>query len=637
MAKIDDIRGKLHEMWDSNGFVNRRTRMESDYGLYSLQPFDAGEGYQSYTSNTPRVTADKIISWLNDSKMIVSSPLSAKHDERESGSVKEKFIVGALNLADDRMTARGMLTVKSQIAAYICLRGWFAGRAILNKRKGKTFVDVTPFDPARVVFDSDDDGIIWLAQRTLRSSHTIKQLYNVDVNEPTQDEYDDEFGIPVWDYYDREQHAVLIDGTGPKWGKKPLPHDVKNLEEEGIAPVFVGPVGIVPWIQGISQDPDIASDYGESVFAANREIYEDYNFTMSAMKTLVRRSVRQGYILQSPDGTQTLDDDPWRDGSEVPLPQGTEIKPLPEIKMPVDTGAFQALVSGEIQRGSLSNVHMGEMPFAISGYAANVVREGSSHQLEPRLKALESAFAQIGEILTSQFVTSRFGTMEVSGRLNDLTDQFHEEIRPEDAKDGGRIRIRFKPQSNLEDPQKIATAQMLREGDNPLAPDDWIWENVLDVSDTEQFKDAIKAQMGNRGDPKAQLMNMVQGLLKTGERDKALVYVELLLRTVRREKMMEQMEQMQFMQAAGQMMQPPAPPGEAAQPGMPPAPPGMPPVPGGAGTAPPVSLGVQAGAIPQAQFTGPTGVPPQAGPGEPGGPAIDQVLSAMGLGVEGSQ
>jgi hypothetical protein len=53
---------------------------------------------------------------------------------------------------------------------------------------------------------------------------------------------------------------------------------------------------------------------------------------------------------------------------------------------------------------------------------------------------------------------------------------------------------------------------MLREGDNPLAPDDWIWENILDVSDTEQFRTAITAQKGRNGDPKAQLMNMITAL-----------------------------------------------------------------------------------------------------------------------------
>ena len=609
MAKIDELRTKMQDMWDSNGFVNRRKRMEEDYNLYSLKPFDAGDGYQSYTSNQPKVVADKIISWMNDSRMIVSAPLSAKSSEKDAGDSKEKYIVGAMNMADNRLIARGMLSVKSQMAAHITLRGWFAGRAVLNKRKDKTYVDITPFDPLRIVFEQDEEGIVWLAYRTLRSSASIKQLYKVDVAEPTNSEYDDEFGVPVWDYYDREQHAIVIDGQAPKWGKKPIPHGVENTDGEGVAPVFVGPVGIVPWMQGVHGDKDQTSDYGESVFSANRQLYEEFNFVMSSTKTLVRRGVRQPYIVESPDGTQTLDTDPWRDGTEVPLPVGTKILPMPEMKMPADTGDFNSLVSGELQRGGLSNVHMGELPFAISGYAANVVREGSAHQLEPRLKSLGSAFTQIGELLTLQYISNKFGKLSLSGRLNDLTDQFDEEIAPEKVEEGGRVTVNFKPNSGLEDPQKIATAQMLREGDNPLAPDDWIWENILEVSDTEQFRTAINAQKANNGDPKVQLMNMITALLKTGEDNKAMIYIDLLMKTVEQEKMTEQLQQAQMMQAA----QPQPGPGGA----------------GGEQPSAPDSLGLPGGGGINAQL-GPDQVQ-QAAPGEAGGPSIEALLSAIGL------
>lgn len=613
MAKIDDLHRKMQDMWDSNGFRNRRTRMEEDYDLYSLKPYDAGDGYQSYTSNQPRVVADKIISWLNDSRMVVKAPNSQKVSEKDSGDTKEKYIVGAINMADDRLVARGMLPVKNQMAAHIVLRGWFAGRAVLNKKNKQPYVDITPFDPLRVVFEEDDDGIVWLAQRTLRSSQTIKRLYGVDVPEPTNDEYDDEFGIPVWDYYDREQHAIVIDGQAPRWGKKPVPHGVKDTEGNGIAPVFVGPVGMLPWMQGVHGNADQTADYGESIYSSNRNLYEEFNFVMSSTKTLVRRGVRQPYIIESPDGTQTLDTDPWQDGTEVPLPAGTQIKPMPEIKMPADTGDFNSLVSGELQRGGLSNVHMGEMPFAISGYAANVVREGSAHQLEPRLKALSAAFTQIGELLALQYISNKFGKMTLSGRLNDLTDQFDEEIQPSDVEEGGRVTVVFKPNSGLEDPQKIATAQMLREGENPLAPDDWIWENILEVSDTEQFRNAITAQRANNGDPKVQLMNMIVALLKSGEENKATIYIDLLMKQVEQERMTQQMQAAQFQAAAMQSALPPGS-GDMGQ---------------------PASLGTEAGAVSQAQLTGSTGTPIQAAPGEPGGPSIEAVLNAIGLSEQG--
>ena len=44
--------------------LSLRARMDTDHQLYRLNPYDAGDGYQSYTSNEPQTYADKIISWL---------------------------------------------------------------------------------------------------------------------------------------------------------------------------------------------------------------------------------------------------------------------------------------------------------------------------------------------------------------------------------------------------------------------------------------------------------------------------------------------------------------------------------------------------------------------------------------------
>jgi hypothetical protein len=263
---------------------------------------------------------------------------------------------------------------------------------------------------------------------------------------------------------------------------------------------------------------------------------------------------------------------------------------------------------------------MGELPFAISGYAANVVREGSAHTLEPRLKSLSSAFTQIGELLSLQYVSNKFGKLTLTGRLNDLTDQFDEEINPEQVEEGGRVRVQFKPNQGLEDPQKIATAQMLREGENPLAPDDWIWENILEVSDTEQFRTAIDAQKANLGDPKVQLMNMITALLKTGDENKAMIYIDLLMKTVEQEAMTQQMQQAQFAAASTQAAMPPGQQG----------------APGGGQQPSPDSLGLPGGGGINAQL-GPEGSPVQAAPGEAGGPSIEAVLSAIGLSEQGPQ
>ena len=480
MAKIDDILHKIETIWESPGFRTRRTRMEQDYGLYRMNAYDAGTGYQSYTSNAPRILADKIISYLTNAQMSIRVPMTTKVDDRSAGNKKEKFIIGALNLADERMQRYGQPSIREQLAFYITLRGWYAGRAMLNKHEdGSTFVDVTPFDPLHICYEMDEKGIIWLAHKTKRSASAIKSTYNVDVEPAVEGESSS--GVTVWDYYSREENGVIIvDGDDESHvGKKLTKHNVKDANGEPCAPVFLGATGPAPWIQDEISGDDTARDYGESIFASNREIYDDLNFAMSAYKTLVRRAVRRPYKIVSPDGTTTLDADPWQDGSEVPLPAGTDIKLMDEVTMPIDTNNFVALVSGELQRGGLSNVSYGELPFAISGFAARVLQEGSAHQIEPRVKSITACYKQITEIVTMQYEMGGFNAVEVRGRHNDVASYFNEEIKPADLEGAGAIDIKFGVRMPQDEPQLVTMAQMMREGPSPLAPDEWIWENDL--------------------------------------------------------------------------------------------------------------------------------------------------------------
>ena len=69
-----------------------RTRMDDDHKIYRLEEFDAGEGFQSYTSNEPQVYADKLISWMSSAEMIVRIPYA--NSQRESRENNDAYRQG---------------------------------------------------------------------------------------------------------------------------------------------------------------------------------------------------------------------------------------------------------------------------------------------------------------------------------------------------------------------------------------------------------------------------------------------------------------------------------------------------------------------------------------------------------------
>ncbi len=111
-----------------------RTRMDDDHKIYRLEEFDAGEGYQSYTSNEPQVYADKLISWLTSAEMVIRIPyVNSQREMRENNDAKERFLIGLVKAADDRLTARFQPSVRNQMAWFITLRGWYAARAGIER------------------------------------------------------------------------------------------------------------------------------------------------------------------------------------------------------------------------------------------------------------------------------------------------------------------------------------------------------------------------------------------------------------------------------------------------------------------------------------------------------------------------
>ena len=586
-----------------------RSRMDADHQLYRLEPYDAGDGYRSYTSNEPQTFADKIIAWLSTADLIVRIPPNGNpRNTRETNNEKERFIIGALKAANERLARRLVPSLQKQMGWFIALRGWYAGRTLLVKNPDKsTYIDVTPWDPMHTYWGTDSHGLAWACYKVKKTRDEVEQQYNVRLG----DLRSDEDGIEVYDFYDKEDNFVVI---ANRFIKKRTPHGGTDV------PVFLGPVGANPLIQSLewSSIEDTVEDYGESVFKSTRDLYENHNFMMSVMLELTARSRKQGLKIMSRDGTKTLEEDPYKEGTEISLGQGEDVQPLGLMEMARESGAYMGLVSGELQRGSIPHSVYGQLEFQLSGFAINTLRQGVESVLSPRVAALESAYKQISNLLCDQYSTGAFSSMELSGRDNNRM-YFSETITPEKVKEGGDIEISVVAKLPQDDMSKYSMAQIAREGPTPLMPDLWIRDNVLGIQDADQIDDAIKEQIAERTLPEAGLWTLYQAALKQGREDLAQFYAgELKALLLNKAKALSD-----SLGAGG------APPGPSPGP-LPPASPGVPPP--GPPPMPPPS------ALPPAMAGVPPPVPtPQGGPvvppgqPRPGAQGDDERLRRIGL------
>jgi len=594
-----------------------RQRMQDDHALYRLEPYDAGEGYQSYTSNEPQTFAEKIIGWISGADMTVRIPHDGADQElREKNDLKERFLIGIERAANDRLCHMMLPELRDQLSWYSAIRGWYAGRALLAKRPdGSTYVDVTPWDPLHTYWESGPDGLEWACYKMPKTKEQIFSQYNIKVDWETPYSVD---GIEVYDFYDKEMNTILV-YNGSK--TNPLIRVVKKQQRHGAdqVPVFIGPVGANPYIVALSQSTmqDTIADVGESVFRSTRDLYPKHNMMMSTLLELTARSRRQGLIVRSRDGMKTLDEDPYLEGSEISLAQNENVEPLGLLEMAKETGAFMSLISGEMQRGSLPYSVYGEVPFQLSGFAINTLRQGVETVVNKYLRSVEKAYRMIFNLISDQYVVGSFKSMELSG-MDRNRMFFTEEITPEMIKDTGQPVVNLVGQLPQDDMTRFSMAQIAREGPTPLLSDRAIRDRILTLQDADQMDDAIKEQMAERMLPEAALWTLLRASERQGREDLAQFYLgELMNILMEKRKVAEQ-------RAAptppmgpppGPMGPPPGPMGEPLPPnGGPPAgePPGLPPQ-----VMPEAMLGVPPPApTPQAGPVVPPGTPR---PGAQGG------------------
>jgi len=581
-----------------------RDRMDKDHRLYRLDPYDAGDGYQSYTSNEPQVFADKVISFLTSAELIIRIPVNGDdREQRDINNDTERFLIGILRAADDTLCMRMAPRVRDQLAWYTTIRGWYAGRALLVKEEdGSTNVDITPWDPINTYWGESSTGLTWACYKIKKTASEIKEQYGVKVDNTMHGVHEN--GVDVYDFYDREDNYVVMDD---RVLKKKTKHGHNGV------PVFLGMVGATPLIQSDVIGNEAIADVGESIFKSNRVNYEDNNFMLSTMLELTARSRKQGLKVKSKDGMKTLEEDPYKEGTEIALAQGEEVEPLGMLEMSKEAGAFMSMMSGELQRGSLPHSVYGQLEFQLSGYAINTLRQGVESVLTPRTQALEKAYRSIFLILSEQYASGSFKSIEVSGQMQDMT-YFSQEITPNIVKRGGEPEIKLVSKLPQDDMSKMSQAQIAREGETPLLPDIFIRDMILGMQDADQVDDALKEQAAERALPEAQLMTILQSLENRGRPDLAKLYFGEMLMILH--------EKQKAMMQAFMPPQPQQP--QMGQPGM------MPPMGGPPGLPPQVMPNAAMG-VPPPMPVPPMGPAVPPGTPRPGAMSEEERLARMGL------
>lgn len=484
-----------------------RLRWENDFDLWRLREYDAGKGYYGYTSNSPRVFADKAISLINSAKLVIRVPPDVlQGPERQSAANLERFLYGLLLLNDERRFAMGLPTLRAAMAWHTMIRGSCFVKFFLNKDgKGGTVPEIDIFDSYHTTYSMGSEGLDWVAHTKWITRQEAKDRYGYT----TQDKL-----VKVVDFWDKEKNAVVLQD---KFIEEPFEHGL------GYCPVL--------YVRCGSMEPtehrhylDTNTHVGESIFAANRNIYPLTNKTMSDFLTMVRRGVKVPLGYWSAGGQKTIEEDIYQveKGAIVPMDSLSQeqVKPLFEPTMPKDAVPLMQILSGEEQRGSFPNTSYGELGFRLSGFAINQLQASLETVILPYVQAMENAYKVGLQWMHKQF-TNSFKPIYVQGR-DSYGKEFGfpkpDKIKPKDIEGDWHPKVSLEPVLPSDDAQKYQLAQLAGQPDafgNPMLSAQSRRE-IVGVEDTDLEDEKIKIEWAE-ADPVIRLRRIFQAQQARGD------------------------------------------------------------------------------------------------------------------------
>ena len=512
-----------------------RDRMDADYDDWKLEEYTgAGEDYQNYTTNEPRTYGKKNVTMLSGAKMSVRTPQDDDpREERAKDNAKERFYLGNFRANDQRLAQMDQQPLRAALSWYVPIRGRTMGRAMLMKNTtGKVWADATPWDPRNVAWGMGANGLSWICHRHRVLRSVAKKVWKKELRRQISESGESSEEVTFYDFYDEETNGVVIPELEDrnKFAKVLTRHGMMDGFGEPRVPAWIATSTLEPMIlTEINTWGESLANYGESIYADNRKIWEDYRLLVSIMLELAARGRKPVLLITSLDGTKTLEIDPFRQGATLSLAQGDKVEVLDMLSSAGDMGPLLALISGEMQRGGFPSIVFGESFQAISGFAMNTLRGSVSDKVIPLAMTIETALTQIGGLWTDHFMTGAFSGEEGMSLAGQGSNRrwFSTLITPDMIRDVPEPIITITPQIPQDDAGKMQLATLASQpgGDGlPLLSHQRILESYLEVQDSDMEIDAIFLEKSQTMHPEALLYTLFTAAANRGDENIARIY-----------------------------------------------------------------------------------------------------------------
>jgi len=438
-----------------------------------------------FISNAPRTFCNNVQSILTSAErqiVVTMAEVEGKDKRKDIGKLERLFDFG-FERADERLTNLLLPSLQDSSVWHSIVRGRIAARILSTDGEDALF-DYSSLDPRWLVYQVGANGFLWTSYTFLK----------------TPEELEDEFGkrvkdkpwYKVWekpkttyeviDYWRREgegkvSNAVICNDV---WLKEPEAYNMQSL------PIVVSIVPTSPPVRSVLESG--IEDYGESIFAPNRDIDDLQDKMGSTWATHAQVLAVQPLFNYMSVGGDTYDETLIQAGGIANIPKDTNeivASPLKEIS-PTLVNLYSVLENRRVS-GAMPEIQISNPPQ--SGTLQALILESSNRVLTPHLRNMENFYAQVCRLVEEQLLSTN---LKVNIKAEYEKKYYAVKVTPVDLKRPHITKVKFTARTPWTQLDVAQQAEMLvRLG----LPKGWVWENILKIQDATLLNDLLALEI----------------------------------------------------------------------------------------------------------------------------------------------
>ena len=474
----------------TNYWQERNTQFKIDRDIINLvKPKKETSDKVKWMSNEPKVFFDtsRALVSLNAPRFRLPIPMNYSPEEKEKMNKAERFVIGIWRTLDQQIADRGAVSWLYDLAYWVLL-GWYAVFSIVKKTSEGIQFLADIYDPITVYPEWDKEGLSKCVRAYEIDKITAEEMA-LDFQEKGLDfvyqEPKEGAKYNIINYWRKDGkkifNAIMLNGILVK----PMTLQ-RNLNR---IPIHIGAIG----------SPDRISEgnqgrRGESIVAANRDMFEYDNIMISLMATILASQAYPNIIEKTRTGQEAHKGEEFTGfGTKLTYKIEDQIELLRNATTPQEANILLQYVSQQRQKGGIPNVTYGGVVQDVSGFALSQYLSALKYKLGTSLNAMQFCVSRIMTDFLYQYKTGNFGKIELSTENPyDMRRgmSYIEEFSKDDVPERIYVEVTIPITSQFDKTQAILNSvQSLNSG---LLSRETLWETMLDVQDAEQEKERLR-------------------------------------------------------------------------------------------------------------------------------------------------